>query len=483
MESIRQKTILLLSLLCITFCAKPGADEAGITNLGSQQDITGSIRSETGAQSDMVGWNIVLFDQKGLIARIAEVNSAGIYTLPQVYTSQIYTLALLSPTFVHQAVLSQISQTESQIHQYFTMNSNVLPTLIHKGPIISFQDSREVDFTKEWAWADASGVPTPLPAPTAFQLSEGEVSTVDAPDSDGILNHEDSDIDNDGYINVIDLNDDGDEFPDLIDQDANGDTITDINQLVSDLHYQKGIQWLVVKYEKIPIPETETFTTTLTFLTLLRTPLETTPRSISIRGASSLFNGATASSINPDTGEVTSVPWDGLLLDDGNNEDGAAEDLLYGRKIQITTQPVARQMVFVELGYGTDEAPWADAYGYSFPNITPGSLAPSYDRLSNTVTLTQGDITDVFGSSVSEFRWTLSIYLVDLDDPTKHTKVFTSGPIASSSTTWSLGEQADSILEDGQTYKYKVSAQVLDRIPGHPAYLIESLLLDIPSPL
>ena len=137
-------------------------------------------------------------------------------------------------------------------------------------------------------------------------------------------------------INGIDGDADGDGILDVFDADANANLITDSQETLGSSYYNQGLEYFTVKYEQ------GTSANTLQFVAKVRDGL--TVSSIKIKGPSSLLDGSTNTA-------GSGGAWDLSLADDGENGDGAAQDLLYSRKVQLATgkTPRVNQVVFAQI--------------------------------------------------------------------------------------------------------------------------------------
>lgn len=474
-----QKLFLTWVMLIGLSCGSGGeSGDSDGDSLGSSEDILGSITSQSGSQADMQGWVIVATDRDSSISRVAEVNSAGLFTLKNMYVSRVYTLNLISPAYIMTSVLSAPGAIPNTIKQFFKITSKNLPRLIHKGPVISFQNETGIEFTNDFAVdSDADSIPDGI---ASLSLYGGfELGLVDGYrnafalnssadiDTDGISNIEDVDIDNDGLINIFDSDDDGDGILDVFDQDSDGDLISDVGQTTSDLYFDSGVEWITVQFKMTPNTD-GTFKSNLIFYTKLRNSSDA-PVAVQIRGAPSLLNGANVDTVDAD-GKPTTQAWsDRRLLDDGNSEDGSEGDLLFARKVslKIGSIPTYHQTVFFQLAFGSGESVWFEEYAYTFPPITPAKITPSYSAVAKTVSI----VGNPFGS-IQDYNWSATVY-----DTETGLKVYATA--ATLGTTSKSVKIPANILEEGKAYQYKITAQVLDRVPGFAAYTVESELVDL----
>ena len=266
-------------------CGRAGdsaAPEADGPIPSRRADIVGSISSQAGGQSQMAGWVIVLVERDSEVARVAEVDSAGLYVLRSVNLNAAHTIILCSPDYIVQSVLALPSTVDKTVRQFFRIGAKTLPRLIHKGPILQMQSTDGLTVHKDTALdADGNGVPdgassiglslTRLGLRGTWGLAAEPTTTTDL-DIDGTPNSSDIDIDNDGIINIIDNDDDGDAIPDISDLDANGDLVLDSQQKLGDAYFPSGIEFFTVQFESSPQTDGTT-KSTLKFITTVHVQL------------------------------------------------------------------------------------------------------------------------------------------------------------------------------------------------------------------
>jgi hypothetical protein len=470
--------LLLIATLAflLVHCGGAGTSEEESCGLcGPMSDLSGSITSQFGTQAQMQGWVLVLFEKSSGISRVAEVDSSGLYTFGNARTTVDHTLALLSPDYILQSVLSVPSTTPNQIQQFFRPQAKNLPRLIHSGPIIRMQDQTGIKMSPDAASdTNGDGIPDGSQSiggadPSAFSLQAG--AAVPDLDLDGLPNDIDPDIDADGVINVLDPDDDGDAIYDVFDPDANGDFVNDTTQTNGDLYYDDGVEFVGVQFEMKPKENGSGNDLSLLFTTKVRTNVG--PRAVQIRGAPSLLNDATIQAVNAETGEVTSAAWDRLLLDNGTSNDSSADDRIFAQKVFLADgkqPPRAHEMVFFQLAFGTDENPWYLEFPFIFPPVTPAAITAQVAAVpGQPATVTLGGYP--FGVTLQDFVWSINLF-----DETG-LGVWTSQPIAGTTKQFQIPSNVR--LEDTE-YKFSVVAQVLDKVPGYPTYTIHSPLYDLP---
>ena len=167
------------------------------------------------------------------------------------------------------------------------------------------------------------------------------------------------------------------------------------------------------------------------------------------------------------TGAPTAIKWDRLLLDDGLSGDASLNDRLFSRKITLEAgkSPRSHQMIFFQLAFGKADNPWLLEIPYTFPPVTLGSVTSAFDKTTKTVQM----VGTPFGA-LNDYIWSVVIYNGE------GTKIWESPTVKGVEKTFVV---PSNILESGSSYKYSVVAQLLDRIPGYPAYLVRSKRYDI----
>lgn len=455
----KQKMLSLFILLAACGGGGKGDGDGSGTNApavkaaGVDIAVTGSIKSVSGSQSEMKDWVIAMINYDNSVSSVAVVNAAGNFTLNHVLNSERYTLVLLDPQYKLAAVLSMVGDKPKTIKQVFHFTGAQLPLLVHNGPIINFTNLSGISFDEPVAAdADGDGIP-----------DGSEVALADAivdKDLDGIANAVDPDIDGDGLLNVIDLDDDGDSIADAFDTDSNGDSVLDTTQSNADLYFNSLLEYGAVQV----VQDTQadgSFQTSLIFTNKIRSAK---PTSLKIRGSSVLFENSTAIRIDAVTGETISSAFDFNLLDDGLNEDGAAGDGTYVRRVKLAAGklPKAQQMIFFQFNdeVGTDKTARIRELPFMIPDVVSGAISGGYNSAIRTVTLTGTPF-----ASVQTFKWTVDIY------NSAGEKVFVSASVDGTATTYVVPAN---VLEAGLTYTAKIVATTPERLPSYPAWIVRS---------
>lgn len=486
--SMKRKMILCCSYMAVIAplifpsCGRSGEELEDDLSLGSFTDIKGSISPQSGSQEDLAGWVIALIDKESHVARMAQIDTSGLFTFNHVFLKLNYTIGLFSPSLILRGVLAHPASQSLKVWQYFHISGGkTLPKLIYKGLTITWQDTQGINLSGEQVNdADGDGIPegviSGLTNSTPTPVTEGSALSLTADtDVDGVANKFDGDIDGDGLINLFDHNDDGDltaegnPLLDPFDSDANGDSVPDLQQTLSDVHFPRGAEWIMVKFEMVP--QGTDFKRFMTFILKLHPNIDKKPQAVQIRDPALLPPILQNSTVIIDE---TEAPWDGLLLDNGLSHDSGPNDGVYGMRVQLKAGalPEANQAIAFQLNFGS----WLQEFIFLFPGVRPLAVSPGYDSTSRTITYHNDSSNPPFGTNTT-FVWIIVVYEVSSDGTNVAT--YTSQPVSGSETSFTL---PDNILETGKSYKYKVIAQSLEKVTGHAVYKIESEITSISTP-
>ena len=450
---------LLLMLLSASLFFSCGRNTGTASGGGSVvgDTVSGVFKSASGSQAEMASWVVVFLERDTGVVRVGVLGKLGNYVVSGIRPSQPQTILLLDPQYRLSAVLSSPSAVTGAIHQYFTTSSLSLPAIVHQGPIIKFSEQSGVSWTQDLALdTDEDGIPEGMENHFGIFLQD----VVDT-DGDGVINSLDADLDGDGVPNWFDSDDDGDGIMDPFDTDANEDGILDISQEASDLHFLADVAFISV--QTIQDVQADSSLKSQLLMTL-RLRENARPSEVSMRSAAGLFGGAEVTTIDLDTGSESRAAWDGNLLDDGLSEDGAENDLVYARKIDLITGvgPKTNQVILFDV---TDDNEDSVSYAYTFPAFTTGVLSGSYNSTTRLVTKSGSPFADE-----SNYLWSVSVF-----DATG-IKVFSSESISGTTDTIAIPA---SVLEGGQTYTAKVIANSFDRISSFPTWTVRSLAFEV----
>jgi hypothetical protein len=511
-----QLIIKLLAILAMSNtwgCGNAGSSDQSSDGLSGNSTIKGSITTESGGQGDLAGWNVCLLDRVNNFCLTGIVDTAGLFTIKGVDAERIYTLVLMSPAVVFQAVLaSPSSEKTGFLNQYFKLTSVNLPRIIHKGSTLSFQNTTGITWDKLVIKdSDADGIPDGMAAgqfslgsdltdpwalrnatrtednheniaaesdvnskgfetPNSLQFNLATAPSKIDTDRDGTPNLSDNDLDGDGVPNVFDADDDGDGIIDVLDKDSNGTQAADTTELSGDSYFPVGVEWVAVNYSLAKQAD-NSVKKLLTVVTKLRAGIS--PTAIQLRGPTTLLKNATVESTSA-SGTAVSTPFDGLLLDDGKNSDGAAKDGYFARTITLQSSSVStRNMVLmIQLRFGSTEA---DAkymeFPYTMAPITLGTIVALHSGSTSLGTF-QCCSGSPFGASVIDYSWAVKIY-----DSTN--KLFFASPAQAGATAPTvytvpsgIWESITGLASGGEKFTFKISANLFDRIPGYAPFNI-----------
>ncbi len=436
--------------------------------------LRGAIHDENGGGArTLQGWIVAAIERDTRIARVGEIDAAGLFTLPRVSTHRPQTLALLTPDYQLSAVLSIPNRTPSTIRQFFTTSARELPILINRGAIITFHNLDGLRVTRDLA-SDQNGDGVPdgsvsigeRPLESMAFLDGRRDSSVDF-DMDGVPNERDTDIDGDGIMNVLDPDDNGNGVLDIFDPDANGDYVADATpgEADTDPFFVEGTEWISTQFAMRPRDDGDGFETSLTFITKVRD--DVTPVAVAVRGAPSLLNGSYFISTSA-SGDPLMTAFNRLLADDGQSHDGRAGDGIFGRKVilQDGKEPRAHETLFFQLAFGPRESPWHLEFPFVFPDLRLDAISAQYDASTRTALL----VGNPFGE-FQTFQWH-AIVSNAADGKVVWTSVDSSGQ----NRTMAIPEH---IFTAGVDYKLELVAVVPDKIQGMPSYSVYSRKYDI----
>jgi len=479
-QKIKSTIYSALIAVVLSACGTAGtSDSASCGICGESSDLRGSITSQFGSAAQMKGWVVVMVERLTGVARVAEVDNAGLYSLKNVKSSIPQTVVLLSPDYIVQSVLSIPPKTQTPaIRQYFKIESSIIPQLIHKGPIVQFQEIAGISVTDDLAAdADSDGIPDGSPGESIalwnLQNNSNDIdldgyggfnlmqSAVDR-DLDGIPNYLDPDINGNGIANIFDSDNDGDGTRDVFDGDADDDLVNDETVARGDQFFDEGLDYVAVQYQKKPKAGGTGFDVMLTFTTRVKGNVN--PSAVVIRGAPTLLKSALLQTTDGE-GQSAEIAWNNLLLDDGLSQDKQPGDRIYGAQVKLANgiAPRHHEVLFFQLMFGTNDSNrWAMEFPFTFPDITPGTVTASY--ASNTVTLLSLGAAGPFGD-IENFKWAVNLY--DAEGVAQWSSEATDGTVSSIII-------PSNQMEAGSDYTYEVVAQVLAKVQGIPAYTIYS---------
>lgn len=471
----------------IVSCGSAGSDADSTVEAGSST-VRGSIVASDGDQGKLSNWVIVALDRELGSARVAVISGAGLFQFEKMDITRPITFALLTTDYKFTSILSLTSPAAGTIRQYFRPIEN-LPKLVHRGQVMTFFKEDDLEIEKDVAAdGDADLIPDgmdpdalALKNKISLALASDEVgyeedalslvASLNDFDRDGIPDIKDPDIDGDGIPNEFDTNEDGDEYPDIFDGDANGNLVNDTSETEGDLFFNDGAHFIAVQSQKA-VDSSGVEEATVTINTKLRDGVN--PLAIDVRGAPSLFNGATIYNITVNAEgaeEVISSAWDKRLLDDGASNDSSEDDRIYGRKVVLGTGKVPKidQVLFVRYAFGTTSAPWFVEFPYTFPEVKTNKIRATYDKTLKRITMVGSPF-----DTQKNYKWFVDVVgTIDEKEGVVYTSPEQNGADGS---TFVI---PDGTLESGTKYKISVRAQAMDKVPSYPSYVVKSAEIEI----
>lgn len=416
-------------------------------------NLTGTIRSLSGSQSQMSGWNLVLVEKSSGICRVSSIGNIGDYSFSGVYSDRSYTLVLLEPSYRISSVISRNVEDQDKVQQFFKITGNTLPSLVQSGPVIVFSDLEKVSWDSDQANdSDQDGIPNGI-----------DLSLTDT-DSDGLSNDKDADLDGDGLVNWFDKDDDGDSIPDTFDADADGDGVSDSAQSLGQTFFSEGLNYVAVQVVQ-DVNEDGGLDTSM--LLTAQATSQTNPSSVTIKGSADFLDSSNALVTNASNGNTSTISWDKSLADDGLNNDGAANDLLFARYVSLASGvvPKADQVIFFQIPSSSEEGAYKLEYPFTFPSVTSGVVSGSYDPDTRTFTKSGTPF-----ENESYYSWS-----VDIFGPSG-SKVYSSPSIEGSESSFVL---PSGILDDSVSYTAQFLAASKGGVLSYPYWLVRSLAIDL----
>ncbi|MBF0440656.1 MAG: hypothetical protein HQK54_02010 [Oligoflexales bacterium] len=442
------------------------------------QNMKGSVKGETGTQTEMANWVVVFVERDTGICKVSEVDRIGNYEIKGLAINRVQTLILLNPDYKLESVYAKIVGNASQVLQYFVLGGDRIPALIQAGSRVEFTQSSAVAYDSRLTpSAGNDGIPNGM-RPDILRMNSNNQKGVNKSlslagaddDANGIPYDFDPDIDNDGIVNWFDSDVDGNTTIDPFDPDSNGDDVLDTLESNTTAYFREGVEFFVTQV----INETQTDGTTktsLVFSTKVRG--DAIFDEVKIRGAANLFDGSAMSIINASTGQKSLQAWNRTLADDGLNGDESAGDGIFSRTVELGSEksPSPNQLVFLQIQKTVAENTISWEYPYMFPAMIPGSVTGTWDEASRTITI-GGDLFKSYLDStpIDNFYWSMHVFNSD------GIKVFSSDSIPGTETTYVLPANARS---KGGTYTAYIIAKSLAKVPGYSTWILKSASIDL----
>ena len=264
-----------------------------------------------------------------------------------------------------------------------------------------------------------------------------------------------SDYNNDGLIKWLDPSDSEKDSTklDLFAADAaNGKQF-----------FTQGVKYFSVQVTKTADETTKENQTQLTFTTQVLDGIEITP-TVQMRGAETVLGKSLVS-----------------LLDDGTGT------RTYQTQIKLASNVTfsARDVIFLELQFGSDAKAWMMDFPWTFP-LGSSDLPESSDARNHEWDKDSGNlkVTNPFSAksypNLNSFFWSVRVYSDTSLIWTSQYKLFDASKTPTNATI--TAPKSIFNFNNGTTYKYVVTLQSDDQIPGHPAYVIQSQKFTIKPP-
>ncbi|MEN9833890.1 MAG: hypothetical protein RL011_83 [Pseudomonadota bacterium] len=456
------------ALVFASGCGNVGESPATSCDLcGTYNDVSGVVSSAEGSLSAMQGWVVTTIERDTGIARVEPIsNNAGKFKFKKVRTNLAQTLALLSPNYRLQAVLSMPGTDSKNLRQWLRYNTTQLPKLINAGNILKFTSTDGLDIQGYTVPAQQSDQELPtgvsklgltrgtrLASPVNLLRSEMGANSL------GLLatstKTTSPDYNNNGIVRWLDPYD-GDKEALKLDMFATGETSP--KQVFNNI-----IKYFTVQVSKSADEATQEKLTYLNFSTQLLDGLSPTP-TVYIRGSDSLMGKSLIT-----------------LTDDGSG----TKTYTGQAKVATTATINTFDVLFLELKFGSDSKAWMADFPWVFsldlssiPAATDAVAKSAWDSGNLVVTnpFTASGSTDPLNS----FTWNVSVYSDSTLIWTAPSKLFDATRTATNATI--TVPKAVFNFASGATYKYSVSLQSDDQIPGTPSYVVQSLKFAITAP-
>ena len=449
-------------------CGNAGESPATSCYLcGSFSDVSGVISAADGSLAAMQGWVMATFERDTGVARVESIsNNAGKFKFSRVRTEQTQTLALLSPNYRLQGVLSMPGTDSKNIRQWFRYKSNQVPKLINDGNILKFVSQDNLDLQNYTVTAQQTNQELPNGVSKLSLTKTASLTSalpLLAPQDIGGL----SLVSNSAKSASPDYNGNG-IIKWLDPYDADKDS-TKLDLFVADDSspkqvFNNAINYLAVQVSRSADQSTSEKLTYLNYSTQLGDGLESTP-TVTIRGADSLLG-------------KTQI----VLNDDGTNTKTYTGQTKIAQTANISTFDV----LFLELKFTSGGKTWAMDFPWVFsldisalPSATDATAKSAWDS-GNLVVTNPFKAPSSTTDPLNSFTWAVRVY----DDTnliwTSTAKLFDASKTATNATI--TVPKAVFNFNSGAKYKYSVTLQSDDQIPGNPAYVIQSLKFDISAP-
>lgn len=424
-------------------CTPSGSDP---TESLTVKDVSGSIKSSLGRQTDMAGWTILTLERGTQVARSATIDANGTYTLGNVRSDRPRTIALLSPDHLLRSILSIPTSTANRINQYFRATPDQFPPLFERGPIVIFGALDGIEPLDDAIASDrGNGVPNAAYGSIGYGLVSDSSS---------------ANVDLTGLPSVFNPDRNANGTLDIFESDTNGNDKNDAAENYGPNFFTEGLSYAVAQYE-LSSDGAGTETVQIVFSARLQTGA--TASDMKITGSNQLTSGATVD------GGTSPGAWDGTLLDDGNSEDGVAGDGIFARRVTLASAPRLKsyEVILFEPRRGDAEAnptaqPIAGSqYPVTVPPLDISALgAPVWDSVTRTINRSGNP----FGT-ITSYTWSVTVF------DANGKPVYSSAAISGTEDSLVLPDNA---TDSSGSFTAKVTAKCREQVPGFSFFVVTS---------
>ena len=390
----------IISVLSVA-CSNAGevdtsaTDSSTSVNLNSTT-LSGIIKGPSGSQTELSGWIIGFSEIDTQVVHVGVISAVGHYQVGGVNTNAAQTMFLLTDSYELKAVLSSAGSTSTQLYQYFTVQSETMPTITYSSKTLSFDQGTTLSWSgSQVVDANSDLVPDGL---DSFALHSAMSSTEESLnlllttdlDLDGEQDITDYDVDGDGLANWMDTDDDNDSIVDWLDSDANGDGVLDATEMYNERSFDYGLASFSVQFiykQVVGNGSPDSWTREMIFKA--ESHSSAAADSVSILGSDNLFENSLKYVVDTDdTTADTTTAWDMNLVDDGLNQDDSSEDGTFGAHVVLDAAAVigTNEAVFFSATSGTDNY----QFGFVIPTLTINTFSSSATTSSRTIVAYSG---------------------------------------------------------------------------------------------
>ncbi|NBQ54541.1 MAG: hypothetical protein EBU49_13325, partial [Proteobacteria bacterium] len=359
---------ILVCAVGLARCSSSGNDTENRIPL---KNITGSIKSSTGRQSDMVNWTLLTLEKTTQIARSAVINISGTFSIENIREDREHTIILLSPDHLLRSILSIPTTSTTVINQFFTGTPDQLPPLVERGPIVIFGSLDGIIPVDEAVNSDrGDGIPNAAYGDHGYGLIDtGSGSNFDLR---GLPESFNPDRNANGVLDVFEA-------------DINQNKKIDTAEGFGPNFFDEGLEYAALQYE-LSTNSSGAETAQIIFSAKLKP--DSIAQDVKIIGSSNIINGATT------TSSGNTVAWDQTLLDDGASDDSLAGDRIFGRRITLGSASRLKSfevVLFEPRRSDAETAPTSSPvsgakYPVTAPPLTLSALStPVWDSVTRTI--------------------------------------------------------------------------------------------------